>query len=891
MYISSLSITNARKISRLELRDLPERGVFLITGDNEAGKSTIMDCLRELWTSASHSQKKEIRSLQPLGRDVGPSVSMEAVFGATTARIRKQWLREKKSELSLSGQITSSYTGREADDKFSLLLNEHFDESLRSVLFVEQGKLDRAVKASGLPGLRDVLSSAAGTEQDEAGSRHGVHDDANILDAAREELTTYVTLKKREPTKEYKACQTRLNDAREQLRQCEERIKAYQQDLREFERNTAALTDVEARIPEEKERLLEFEKRLREAEDAQKTWEQAKVTAENAERAVAQAADAIAAREQMLRDIAARRDACAQLEEKVLSLQERSEARGKEQRSLDEAYTAAREALVAQQDAVRRARMVSEALAARDELRSIESRLTEIKELDAQRRRIDEECPRPEISEAQWSVLVEAEQECIVQRRIAEETAAKLVLRSDARLDIRVDGETTSIEDEVSLSLREGTRIEHAGLLMTYHRGTQDGDENEDAVGAAERHLADLLGALRCDSVAEAKDRYARCREARASREVMDRQRTDLLNHSTVEELDHTREELTRHWDGVELNDEELQLSAADAVKALAAAQHEERQCEERREELYRRKEENPYQQEKEELIRAETQLSGAVAEKAALEERLAAAEKEKSMEELRSVYDSARATSATLTADRDKKEENYRTLRPETVRDDTEAHRAVVEYLGKEKERLNLVLAALSERLAGARGEEEKRDKLDSLVRAESITYERMTRQANAAALLYDTLTSHQRQLQDRYSEPLRRAMNAMARRVFGRDSEVALDEDLAISARAGERGAIDRDYLSGGAQEQLALIQRLSIAQLLQEQSGEIPPIFMDDVLGNSDATRLARISQLLKEAGTRGQVFILTCYPRRYESIGGVHTYPIDSLMSTARGGVDA
>ncbi|MCF4006927.1 AAA family ATPase [Corynebacterium uropygiale] len=891
MYISSLSITNARKIHHLELHDLPERGVFLITGDNEAGKSTIMDCLRELWTSASNSNKQAIRSLQPLGRDVGPSVCMEAVFGATTARIRKQWLREKKSELSLSGTGTSSYTGREADDTFARLLNEHFDESLRSVLFVEQGKLDHAVKASGLPGLREVLSSASETEPVEVGTRRGVHDEASLLESARREMAIYITENRRDPTKEYKACQARLNEARDQLRQCEERISAYQQDLRDFERNTAALKETKARIPEEEKKLLVVEKRLREAEDAQKTWEQAKAAAENAERAVDQAAVAIAAREQMLGDIAARRKTCSQLKDDVQSLLERAEAQERQWRALDEACTAAREALAAQHHVVRRARVVSEAIAARDELRSIESQLDTLKELDAKRRRIDEECPSPEISDAQWSALAAAEQECIVQRRIAEETAAKLILCSDTPLDIRVDGEETSVEKELSLSLREGTSIEHAGLLMTYHRGRQDGHDSEEAVETAEQALADLLSAVHCESIAEAKDRYERCREARTAREMMERQRKDLLDHTTTEELERAREELQRRWDAAELNDDERQLSAADALEALSAAQKEEHQREEHREELYWRKEESPYQQEKEELIRVETQLSSAVAEQEALERRLAAAEKVTSMEQLRSAHDSARATAAELTAECEKKEELYRTLQPDLVRDEAESHRAIVQNLGKGKERLGREIARLGERLAGARGEEEKRDKLDSLVRAETITYERMTRQANAAELLYDTLLSHRRELQNRYSEPLRKAMNAMARRVFGNDSEVALDEDLAISARAGERGAITRDYLSGGAQEQLALIQRLSIAQLLQEQSGEIPPIFMDDVLGNSDATRLARMSQLLKEAGTRGQVFILTCYPRRYESIGGVHTYPIDSLMSTARGGVDA
>ncbi|NLP38267.1 MAG: AAA family ATPase, partial [Corynebacterium pollutisoli] len=45
MRIHSLTIENFRGIERLTLEELPETGVIVIHGDNEQGKSTILDAL------------------------------------------------------------------------------------------------------------------------------------------------------------------------------------------------------------------------------------------------------------------------------------------------------------------------------------------------------------------------------------------------------------------------------------------------------------------------------------------------------------------------------------------------------------------------------------------------------------------------------------------------------------------------------------------------------------------------------------------------------------------------------------------------------------------------------------------------------------------------------
>lgn len=45
MRIHNIQIQDMRSIDHLELRDLPEKGVIVIAGDNELGKSTIMEAI------------------------------------------------------------------------------------------------------------------------------------------------------------------------------------------------------------------------------------------------------------------------------------------------------------------------------------------------------------------------------------------------------------------------------------------------------------------------------------------------------------------------------------------------------------------------------------------------------------------------------------------------------------------------------------------------------------------------------------------------------------------------------------------------------------------------------------------------------------------------------
>ncbi|MEO1458913.1 MAG: chromosome segregation protein SMC, partial [Pseudomonadota bacterium] len=109
---------------------------------------------------------------------------------------------------------------------------------------------------------------------------------------------------------------------------------------------------------------------------------------------------------------------------------------------------------------------------------------------------------------------------------------------------------------------------------------------------------------------------------------------------------------------------------------------------------------------------------------------------------------------------------------------------------------------------------------------------------------------------MKERYFAPLERALSPLLRLVFdgGRlafDSERLLPETL-------ERDGLSEPFgvLSGGTQEQVAILTRLAFAALLAE-GGEAPPVILDDALVFSDDDRIERMFTALQTQTERLQI----------------------------------
>lgn len=101
--------------------------------------------------------------------------------------------------------------------------------------------------------------------------------------------------------------------------------------------------------------------------------------------------------------------------------------------------------------------------------------------------------------------------------------------------------------------------------------------------------------------------------------------------------------------------------------------------------------------------------------------------------------------------------------------------------------------------------------------------------------------------------------------------DSEIELDEDtLELKSLFREGVAEPFERLSVGAREQVAVITRLALADLLRS-SGRPAAVILDDALVNTDEKRLERMHLVLHQAARSLQILVLTCRERDFIGLG--------------------
>jgi uncharacterized protein YhaN len=78
--------------------------------------------------------------------------------------------------------------------------------------------------------------------------------------------------------------------------------------------------------------------------------------------------------------------------------------------------------------------------------------------------------------------------------------------------------------------------------------------------------------------------------------------------------------------------------------------------------------------------------------------------------------------------------------------------------------------------------------------------------------------------------------------------------------------------EALSWGAQEQVMLVVRLALGELLAAKGPGAEPqlVVLDDALVNSDSARHKRALDLIAAAAERLQILILTAFPERYHAL---------------------
>lgn len=149
---------------------------------------------------------------------------------------------------------------------------------------------------------------------------------------------------------------------------------------------------------------------------------------------------------------------------------------------------------------------------------------------------------------------------------------------------------------------------------------------------------------------------------------------------------------------------------------------------------------------------------------------------------------------------------------------------------------------------------------------------FERIERQARAAAKLWSVLQEERRNLIERLTSPVIARIKPYLASLFPGST---LDTGADLNFDGLRTGNTQEPFcdLSGGAQEQLTLLTRLGIAEVLAG-DGTLP-ILLDDALVNSDSERIQRIHRVLFKAAEKLQVIMFTCHDVLFDALGAHRT----------------
>lgn len=867
MILHRLRLNNFRGVDEREIT-FPDRGVVVVCGANEIGKSSMIEALDLLMNYKDRSGHKDVKAVKPTHADVGAEVEAEISAGPYRFVYRKRFHKKCLTELRVLEPARQSLDGDEAHEAVLAMLGETVDMKLWHAQQVLQAASTTTVDLSGCDALSRALDVAAGDEAARSGT------EPLLIERIDAEFGRYFTGTGR-PTGQWAAAIESLTQAERERERCE----AEMADVDDRVRRHADLTTELAGLTAARAAAA---KRCAEAAGAA---ESLRVLAEElaAARSVADVARANAAasaaadteRRRLRAESEQRAGALAELRGAMSVAAEDQAVAGEVTDAATAAAAEAAAALVAAQQRSDAARRTVDRLAARDDAARIAARLVRI---DQAREAL------AEVSAQLDQIVVTAESLTAI-----EEAAAAVELLGAQLLAVAATVEFTAVNSQ-ELIVGGQRVVLQPGQPWTLPASVAATVELPGVLairidpGASTATLRAALDAaqLRCDEglrQAGAAD-LAAAREAGRQRDCLCVERDKLVaaldGLCAADDVEQLRAELialqAAATSDTGTGTPDVDAGAAQAELAAAAAALDEARAADSTEQ---------------QLARAATaQLAATITAATVLGARVMTASDEfdRAVERLAvqraadadDVISSRAATDAEVLVRADallgELAERYERADPVAVGAETIAAEQSAQALERDHGATKLALNDLTVELTviGTEGRKGKLDDAEIRSAHARAEHTRVRQRADAAKLLRCTMTRHRDNTRQRYVAPYRTEVERLGRTVFGPTFEVEVDTNLTILKRTLEDRTVPYDSLSGGAKEQLGILARLAGAALVATE--DTVPVVIDDALGFADPQRLTRMAAVFNTVGQSGQVIVLTCMPGRYDGIEG-------------------
>lgn len=860
MILHRMRLTNFRGVADREIT-FPDRGVVVVCGPNEIGKSSMLEALDLLLEHKDRSGKAKVLQVKPTHADAGSEVEAEISTGPYRFVYRKRFHKRPQTELKLIAPTRLQLTGDEAHERVRAILAETVDTQLWQAQRVLQSAATEAVTLSDCDALARALDAAAG-EVDSAGGGETL-----LIDRIETEFTRYFTGTGR-PTKEWRAAIERLEAAEAAAQERREAVADVDEKVRHHEQLTAARADLAGELGPALQRLAVAEAADTEVAALAKQVEQARLVAEAAKGARSLAAQSKERRDALAGALGSRTATLRALREQLAEAAAAAElAATAAEAAAAESDSAAAEVVVAE-NRLTQARAAVRAGAAGQEAQRLSERLALVATAEGDLRQADDDLAGITVTAEALSGLERdhAQVEQLAARLRAD--AATVHFTASTELSITIDGtpRTLAAGETWTPTSSAPTIVEVPGVLTVRVDPGATAADLYAELTAARRRCGEALAAAGFADLAAAREADRRRIALEHSRLQLEAGLAGLCAGDDVDRLRARLQELTT----------EAQTHAAVDSVAAAAEQGSAVQALER------------VRDAAQSAASAAALAAVAQTEKATtatvLRERVAAAEAE-----LQTVADqlaalradatddevitaAAAAEQAWRTADQVLTEltARYHSANPGDVAAEVAAARAAARELRDDLDAAERALATVTAHLEvmGSEGRQGRLDEAEAELRRAVGDHTRIGERAAAVKLLRDTMTRHRDNTRQRYVQPYRLELERLGRIVFGDTFEVEVDSALTIQARTLEGCTVPYESLSGGAKEQLGILARLAGAALVADE--DTVPVVIDDALGFSDPERLDRMGEVFSTVGDSGQVIVLTCQRERYADI---------------------
>ena len=869
MRLHRIRLQNYRGVTDCTV-DFAADGVTIVEGDNEVGKTCIPESLDLILKAPDSSRAKQVLDVRPVHRDAGPEVEIDLTSRDYRFVYSKRWHRLPQTRLDIVEPRREQLTGREAHDRVGEILDETLDRDLWEALCIAQGT-EVTLPLFDVPSLGRALDAAAGGD-----STAGGEDD--LWDRICSERERYWT-PTGQPKADRKSVERDLCDTQQTVAELAARLEEIARDVAEVDRRRA-----------DEERLADARDRSRqEQRDLQERWDLLEQRRRDVESLAATHAAAVERRDRI--DVETQRRA-----ERIQALEDRAgELSALESDAADAAPALA--AIVAHSTTADTE--LAEALAAFRAAEAEQRRAGD--DRDYHRRRIDVEqlAERHERVVVAQATLATAEAH-LDSARVDDDLVAHI---EQAHLDVvRAEAAATSAAASLSVTalspvamtiggdeVELATGADHLApvtdevevvvpdvVRMRVRAGSGSVDRSAE-LDAAREEFARLCAQGDVADLAEARQAAEALRDAERSRaeaiKVMKQDLRDLtldVLRSKIEGLSRRIESyaadrpaeppLPDDFEEAKRIASERDRVAADlegvcdrarAVATDAAAKRRDAELDEA------------------ELV---GRIGNARAARDQAEGLLARARTERPDSALRGALAAAQQEAEEAHALLQQAEAALRAADPESLelllRNTADAVRRAAGEFDSNSERLRDLRISLQ--LRGEEGLHARHNDALSRCRHIEAIRERTESRAQATQLLHDVFAERRQAARRRYAAPFTERIERLGRIVFGPTFEVELDDDLGVVRRTLDGITLEVDQLSVGAREQVGVLSRLACAAIVSPGGGGAP-VVLDDALGWSDPSRLARMGAAIATAGRDCQVIVLTCTPGRYSHVG--------------------